>query len=242
MGQLFGDKDPLAVDRWVARSYVQHSSLAADGPAGVRQLVQDLPAGFRYDLHRVITDGDLVALHGTYHGFGPAPLVAFDIFRVRDGKLAEHWDALAPAVEKSVSGRTQTDGPNEVTDRDRTQSNRALVVGFVQTVLKAGELDSITEYVSTEKYLQHNPAIGDNLDGLSAALTALAERGITMVYDTLHRVVAEGNFVLAVSEGRFGPTPTAFFDLFRVEDGKLVEHWDVTTEAKTDLPHVNGLF
>ena len=65
---------PAAVDRWAAPTYVQHSSLAADGADGLRSLVENLPAGFRYDLHRVIADGNLVALHGTYHGFGPAPL------------------------------------------------------------------------------------------------------------------------------------------------------------------------
>src|SRR5689334_4982477 len=129
-GQLFGDKDPSAVDRWVSPAYVQHSSLAADGPEGLRQLVANLPAGFRYDLHRVIAEGDLVALHGTYHGFGPDPLVAFDIFRVADGKLAEHWDALSPRVEKTVSGRSQTDGATEVTDLEATARNRALVAEF----------------------------------------------------------------------------------------------------------------
>src|SRR5690242_1012827 len=93
-GELFGDKDPSAVDRWVAADYRQHSSLAADGPEALRGLVASLPSGFRYELARVIADGDLVALHGVYHGFAPEPLVAFDLFRVADGKLAEHWDAL----------------------------------------------------------------------------------------------------------------------------------------------------
>lgn len=241
-GQLFGEQDPSAVDRWVAPGYLQHSSLAADGSAGLRELVANLPAGFRYDLHRVIADGDLVALHGTYHGFGPDPLVAFDIFRVADGKLAEHWDALAPVVATTVSGRSQTDGPTEVTDLDRTAANRALVVGFVETVLQGGKVDAIADYLSTERYRQHNPGIGDNLDGLATALGALAEQGISMVYDTVHKVVAEGNFVLTVAAGRFGATPTAFYDLFRVENGRIVEHWDVTPEIKTDLPHSNGLF
>jgi predicted SnoaL-like aldol condensation-catalyzing enzyme len=241
-GQLFGDRDPSAVDRWVADDYRQHSSLAPDGPAGLRALVENLPADFRYDLHRVLVDGDLVALHGTYHGFGPVPLVAFDIFRVAGGKLAEHWDALTPVVATTVSGRSQTDGPTEVTDLDRTAANRELVAGFVETVLKGGKVDALTDYLSTERYLQHNPGIGDNLDGLATALGALAEQGISMVYDVVHKVVAEGNLVLTVSAGRFGVTPTAFYDLFRVEDGRIVEHWDVTPEIKTDLPHGNGLF
>jgi predicted SnoaL-like aldol condensation-catalyzing enzyme len=241
-GQLFGDKDPSAVDRWVAPTYVQHSSLAADGPEGLRQLVSHLPAGFRYDLHRVVADGDLVALHGTYHGFGPDPLVAFDIFRVADGKLAEHWDALTPQVATTVSGRSQTDGPTEVTDLDSTDANRELVTDFVETVLQGGKTDRITDYLSTEKYWQHNVGIGDGLDGLGAALAALGEQGISMVYDTVHTVIAEGNFVMTVSEGRFGATPTAFYDLFRVENGRIVEHWDITPEIGGVLPHGNGLF
>jgi predicted SnoaL-like aldol condensation-catalyzing enzyme len=241
-GQLFADRDSSAVDRWVAVDYIQHSALAADGPEGLRQLIRTLPADFRYDPHRVIADGDLVALHGTYHGFTTERLVAFDIFRVRDGELAEHWDALAPVVAKTVSGRSQTDGATEVTDLDRTEANRALVLGFVEAVLIGGKGEAIPDYLSTEAYRQHNPGVGDNLDGLSEALTALAEQGIAMVYDRVHMAIAEGNFVLTVAEGKFGPTPTAFYDLFRVENGRIVEHWDVTPEITPAMPHTNGLF
>lgn len=240
--QLFGDQDVSAVDRWVASDFRQHGSLAADGPEGLRHLMQTLPAGVHYDLHRVIADGDLVALHGTFHGLGATPLVAFDIFRVAGDRLAEHWDAFAPVVETTVSGRSQTDGPTEVNDLKSTAANRALVTAFVDDVLKGGKVDTVTDYVSTEQYWQHNPVVGDGLDGFATAFAALAAQGINMVYDTVHRVIAEGNFVLTVSEGSFGATPTAFYDLFRVENGKIVEHWDVTPEIVTDLPHSNGLF
>ncbi|MGO4759752.1 nuclear transport factor 2 family protein, partial [Streptomyces sp. 2MCAF27] len=124
--ELFGDKDPSAVDRWVAADYTQHSALAADGPEALRGLVAGLGEDFCYEGARVIADGHLVALHGTYHGFGPDPLVGFDIFRVdADGKLAEHWDALTPLVKDTVSGRSQTDGPAAVTETDKTDANRA---------------------------------------------------------------------------------------------------------------------
>jgi predicted SnoaL-like aldol condensation-catalyzing enzyme len=149
---------------------------------------------------------------------------------------------MTPVVARTVSGRSQTDGPTEVTDLDATDANRALVVEFIETVFKDGRTDRIAEYLSTEKYLQHNPGIGDGLDGLSAALAGMAEQGISMSYDALHLVVAEGNFVLTAGEGSLGPTPTAFYDLYRVENGRIVEHWDATPEIKTDLPHDNGPF
>ncbi|MCI0687839.1 MAG: nuclear transport factor 2 family protein, partial [Sporichthyaceae bacterium] len=95
LAELFGKRDPAAVDAYVADGYRQHSAMAADGPQALEDLIGGLSPDFRYEGARMIADGDLVACHGVYHGFGPAPLVAFDVFRVdADGKLAEHWDAL----------------------------------------------------------------------------------------------------------------------------------------------------
>ncbi|MFD7256776.1 nuclear transport factor 2 family protein [Streptomyces sp. NPDC059874] len=240
--ELFGRRDPSAVDRWVSADYRQHSSLAADGPEALRRLVTGLPEGFRYEGARVIADGDLVALHGTYHGFGPQPLVAFDLFRVdADGKLAEHWDALTPVVSDTASGRSQTDGPVEVSDRDRTEANRELVVEFAEKVLKGADYSVLTDYISGETYLQHNPEAADGLDGFGAAAAVWAGQGKNLVYKTIHRVVAEGDFVLLQSEGEFG-VPVAYWDLFRVADGKIVEHWDVVAPVPDELPHANGLF
>ncbi|WP_329141966.1 nuclear transport factor 2 family protein [Streptomyces sp. NBC_01456] len=241
-GELFGDKDPSAVDRWVAADYRQHSSLAADGPEALRQLVASLPEGFRYEGARVIADGDLVALHGTYHGFGPQPLVAFDLFRVdANGKLAEHWDALTPLVADTAAGRSQTDGPAAPSDLDTTEANRALVTEFAEKVLKGADYSVLTDYISTETYLQHNPEAADGLDGFGAAAAKWAEQGKNLVYRTVHKVVAEGDFVLLQSEGEFG-VPVVYWDLFRVADGKIVEHWDVIAPIPAELPHSNGLF
>ena len=87
--------------------------------------------------------------------------------------------------------------------------------------------------VDGDRYVQHNPHIGDNLSGLAAALEAMAAKGITMKYDRIHEVLGEGNFVLVVSEGSFAGAATSFYDLFRVENGKIAEHWD-TIEAIPD--------
>jgi predicted SnoaL-like aldol condensation-catalyzing enzyme len=241
VGELFGDKDPSAVDRWVAPGYKQHSSLAADGPEALRALVAGLPEGFRYEGARVIADGDLVALHGTYHGFGPEPLVAFDLFRVKDGKLTEHWDALTPLAEPNISGRSQTDGPTAPTDLDRTEANRKLVTDFAVKVLKGADYSLLTDYISTETYHQHNPEAGDGLEGFAAVAAKWAEQGKYLVFKTTHKVVVEGDFALLQSECEFG-IPVAFWDLLRIEDGKIVEHWDIIAPIPAELPHTNGLF
>ncbi|MFE2063086.1 nuclear transport factor 2 family protein [Streptomyces sp. NPDC059467] len=241
-GELFGDRDPSAVDRWVAAGYRQHSSLVPDGPEALRALVAGLPEGFRYEGARVLADGDLVALHGTYHGFGPQPLVAFDLFRVdAEGRLAEHWDALTPVVTPTASGRSQTDGPTAPSDLDRTAANRALVTEFAEKVLVGADYSVLTDYISTDTYHQHNPEAADGLDGFGAAAARWAEQGKNLVYKTIHKVVAEGDLVLLQSEGEFG-VPVAYWDLFRVADGRIVEHWDVIAPVPSELPHTNGLF
>ncbi|WP_063041594.1 nuclear transport factor 2 family protein [Nocardia pseudovaccinii] len=240
--ELFGKKDPAAVDRWVAPTYKQHSALAADGPEALRQLVTGLGPDFHYEGSRVIAAGDLVALHGTYYGFGPDPLVGFDIFRVDDdGKLAEHWDAMAPVVKDTASGRTQTDGPTQVIDLEKTEENRALVTEFARKVLVGADYSVLTDFISTETYAQHNPEAADGLDGFGAAAAKWAGQGKNLVYKKVHKVIAEGDFVLVQSEGEFGG-PAAYYDLFRVQNGKIVEHWDVIAPVPAQLPHGNGLF
>ena len=83
------------------------------------------------------------------------------------------------------------------------------------------------EYFDGNNYIQHNPGIADGLDGLGAALANMAQAGIEMKYDTLHKVIGKGNFVLTVSEGYLGGVHTSYYDLFRIENGKIAEHWDV---------------
>ena len=75
-------------------------------------------------------------------------------------------------------------------------------------------------------------------------LAAMAEQGITMVYNKTHMVLADGDYGLACSEGTFGGVPTTYYDLFRVENGFIAEHWDVmeTLADKDTWQNQNGKF
>jgi predicted SnoaL-like aldol condensation-catalyzing enzyme len=50
-----------------------------------------------------MADGDYVSIHGRYTGWGPKPMIAVDIFRVANGKIAEHWDAMQEEVPAAQS-------------------------------------------------------------------------------------------------------------------------------------------
>lgn len=240
----FNTGDPAPIAYINSENYIQHNLDVGDGLAGFGEVMKHAPPqGFKANVHRVFADGDYVFAHTEYDFFGPK--AGFDVFRFEDGLIVEHWDNLSEVTPPNPSGRTQFDGATEVSDLDSTDTNKAIVEAFVKDILMGGNPDKITDYVSTETYLQHNSAVADGLDGLGAALKYFAENGLVMQYDTLHKVLGEGNFVLTMSEGKFGKGEhVAYYDLFRLDNGLIVEHWDViqAIPAKEDWKNQNGKF
>ena len=237
-----GAAGPVAVIN--PEHYRQHNLGAADGLAGFGALLAALPPNSaKVNTVRVFEDGDYVFAHTEYEFFGPR--IGFDIFRFEHGKIVEHWDNLQETpASANPSGNTMIDGATSATDIDKTEANKALVAQFVDDILVNGRLEKLAGFFDGDSYIQHNPQIANGLSGLGAALEAMAKAGITMKYDTVHKVLGEGNFVLVVSEGSFGGKPTAFYDLFRVENGKIAEHWDTleTIPPQGEWKNQNGKF
>lgn len=226
-----GTSEPVAVIN--PNKYIQHNVNIGDGLAGFGEALSALPKGSaKVNTIRVFQDGDYVFAHTDYNFFGDK--IGFDIFRFEDGKIVEHWDNLQEKPTKpNPSGRTMIDGETKIKDLDKTAENKQFVRNFVEDILVNGKMEKLAGYFNGDNYLQHNPQIPDNLSGLGATLEALAKQGITMKYDKIHKVLGEGNFILVVSEGSFGNVRNSFYDLFRVENGKIAEHWD-TIEPLTD--------
>lgn len=232
--------NPDAVDQYFAPGYIQHNPDVPNGSEALKGLVGMMAANenFNAEFVRVIADDDIVAFHAIYEGFGPTPMIAFDVFRIEDGKIAEHWDNLIPQAAPNPSGHTQTDGATEITDLDKTEENKAKVEEFITKALITHEEINITDYISPVTYTQHNPMVADGLEGFGAFMGEMAAKGISMTYSEVHKVIGEGNFVLVMSEGAIGEDPQAFYDLFRLEDGLIVEHWDVIAPMPTaDAKH-----
>ncbi len=235
-----GDTAPIAYVN--PEKYIQHNLGVGDGLAGFGAVLQTLNGTGSANVIRAFEDGDFVFTHSEYEFFGHK--AGFDIFRFEDGLIVEHWDNLQDVVTETASGRSQFDGATEITDLDKTEENKAIGQGFVDDVLMGANPDKITDYVSTETYYQHNPSVGDGLTALGEALQAMADAGTPMVYEKNHMVLGEGNFVLSASEGQFLGNHVAFYDLFRIENGKIVEHWDTIEEipAKDQWKNDNGKF
>lgn len=236
-----GDSKPVGYIN--AEKYVQHNLAVGDGLAGFGAVLQALPAGSaRVNTVRVLQDGPFVFTHTDYNFFGPK--VGFDIFRFEDGKIVEHWDNLQETAPANPSGHTMLDGATAATDLDKTESNKTLVRSFVKDILVDGQMDKLAGYFAGDNYIQHNPHIGDGLSGLGKALSEMAKAGVTMKYSQIHKVLGEGNFVMVVSEGDFAGKPSAFYDLFRVQDGKIAEHWDTieTIPSRAEWKNENGKF
>ncbi|WP_425286183.1 nuclear transport factor 2 family protein [Achromobacter kerstersii] len=100
-------KDADAALKYVGERYVQHNPNAADGPEGFRKFVAYLRDKFpksHSEIKRVFTDGDYVILH--VHAVrepGTRGNAIIDIFRLEQGKIVEHWDAVQPIPEQSAN-------------------------------------------------------------------------------------------------------------------------------------------
>jgi predicted SnoaL-like aldol condensation-catalyzing enzyme len=229
---IFRTKDVNAVERFFAEPFVQHDTAIADGLPGLRTFAAEVANSPSADLtiYRTLVDGDLVLLHSKYQGLRnhAGPLIAFDLFRFKDGKIVEHWRGQEPEAQPNLSGRTQVDGPTEIVDRDKTEANRTLVRTYRETVMVALRFDRIEEFMDDVNYAQHASKIGDGIARLKDRIASVAKQG-GQLFLKPRRFVAEGNFVLVLTEGDLPSGPTALYDLFRVQNGKIVEHWDVLT-------------
>ena len=223
--------DPAAVAVVNQSKYIQHNPQTHEGGEGLAALFKRLSkTSPRINIVRAFEDGDYVFAH-TEYDFSNRK-IGFEVFRFEGDQVVEHWDNIQARKGPNSSGHSMVNGPADVADVALTEANRKVVGSFVRDILINRAVESFSQYVEREHYTEHNPELD------------LADKAVAMQYDRTHRVLAEGNFVLAVSEGASGGVHTAFYDLFRVAESKLVEHWD-TTEAippRSEWKNNNGKF
>lgn len=235
--------DPEAATVVNEDKYIQHNPRTAEGSPGLAALfVRLAKTNPRVTFVRVFEDGDFAFAHNEYDFNGVE--VAFEVFRFEDGKAVEHWDNIQIKQPPNPSGRTMLDGETTITDHDRTDANRELVAAFARKVLVGRQHDLLATYVA-EDLTQHDPEGADGIAALQASLGAQLDDGTPKIaHQRVHRVLAEGNFVLCMSEGHRDGLHSGLYDLFRVADGKVAEQWNTVSPVapRTEWKNNNGKF
>lgn len=242
------ERDVVSLESLVNADYIQHNPFIPSGRAPFVGLLTTVleQNGTQVQNIRMIEDGSFVTMHNLWINaapFGADTVVTFDILRFDDnGKIAEHWDAIQPWESQTANENTMIDGASTISDLDKTEANKNLATSIIQDVLMGQNPSNITNYIAVD-YIQHNPQIDNGLQGIQDAVAYLTSIKNMFQYNTIHKVIGEGNFVLTVSEGTWNGTSNAFYDLFRMENGKAVEHWDVIQPVPTTgLANNNGMF
>ncbi|MET3879729.1 nuclear transport factor 2 family protein [Chitinophaga sp. OAE865] len=201
---LIGERNTSVIDTYVHDSYIQHSPMVKDGKAGLLEAVEQLkqypaPASARSPVVRTIADGNYVMLHMDVAFMGKNVAVV-DLYRLENGKLAEHWDATQ---ENAV-----TEGAAEIRDLHLTASNKAIIAQYFRQPDKA---------LLQPGYQSHSPLPSQDVE--------------------VHRVIGEGNFVMVQSS----TAAAVYYDIFRLENSLLAEHWQVRQAIPATIPHNNGM-
>ncbi|WP_164660218.1 nuclear transport factor 2 family protein [Tropicibacter sp. Alg240-R139] len=221
-----------ALDRYTGARYTQHSTGVGNGKDGFLSFFEPfLERNPVRDIRviRAIEDGSHVFLHVHQRlNNGEVEWVTADLFDTdEDDRMIEHWDVITQFEGKNPAGRTMVDGPVKVEDLDRTEDNKDIVGRFYEDILLNGRFEKITDYISTEQYDQHAALAKDGIEGLYEHVQRLQATYGAAQYHKLHKLIGQGNFVVAYGHLQRGDGHYAAFDIFRLKDGKLVEHWDV---------------
>jgi predicted SnoaL-like aldol condensation-catalyzing enzyme len=249
--QLLLYNNVAAIDKYIAPDYKQHNPQLTDGPAGLRAYITwraaQHPQPRNYQ-KRVIAEGDLVTVMNDYQ---EQPSVSYmniaDTFRVRDGKLVEHWDTIEQVLPTTASGHNvySTLSWPQVNTADPfapTRRNQQLVENYLNGLYKRHDASVIDRYVARDLY-QHDQTLRDGSAAVKAAYLADRAAHPHSIVSSV-QVVAEGDLVAvhyhyqadAADRGQ------AVEEVFRVRDGKIVEHWDAHQDVPATSANPNTMF
>lgn len=217
-----------AVDMYTGDRYTQHSTGVRDGVEGFKEFFEDFlkrTDDRNIQIIRAIEDGNYVFVHAYQDiDYGKAKWVTTDMFDTdTNDKIVEHWDVITAYKEPSetVSGNDVILGDFEIKDLEKTEENKALIRSYFVDVFQNGNHDALAKYVSKDSYIQHNPYLENGYDAFRTMLDK-----IDFQYDYVFHVMGQGNYVVAMSKATYEGEAYCIFDIFRVEDGKIVEQWD----------------
>jgi len=214
-----------AVIKYTGHRYTQHSAGVGDGVEGFLAFFEPfVERNPKRDIEivRILEDGPWVFCNA-YQSLndGEAHWVTMDLFFTdSDGLILEHWDTIAPFVDKTKSGEDMVRGTAQVDLSADTDVSKALVLEFTKQVLQERGFDKLDQFVA-DTVVQHAASIGAGHAGMAAWLSS-DEAG---AYEMLFQIIGQGDFVVTYGKRHAGGKDIAVFNAYRVSDAKIVEHW-----------------
>jgi len=148
-------------------------------------------------------------------------------------------------MEKAESEKAHTDSlASQVTMlksvNRQLEENKKLVMDLYQEIFGDKNIDAIDKYIG-DNYIQHNPAVADGKEALRDALKVWFKNAPKEIIDVQH-IGADGNFVYIHTKSKRGNKTYSVIDIFRVDGGKVVEHWDVIQEVPAKAANDHPMF
>ncbi|MGJ8532109.1 MAG: nuclear transport factor 2 family protein [Alphaproteobacteria bacterium] len=222
---IAGGNARAAVLRNTGHRYTQHSTGVADGAEGFLAFFEPFVArNPKRDIEiiRIFEDGPWVFC-SAYQSLndGESQWVTMDMFYTDPaGLILEHWDTIAPYTTESKSGEDMVSGTRDIDVSVDGAASKALVLEYTKQVLQEGQHEKVADFVA-DRIVQHVPPIGMGLNGLKEWLVSDAAGS----YEMLFHLLGQGDFVVTYGKRHAAGKDIAVFDLYRVSDGKIVEHW-----------------
>lgn len=226
--ELLNKHDLSAVDRYYREPYIQHNPDIANGFAGVKAAISQLP-NLHYDVFQVLADGDFVTVDARVTGLDDTTKIIMDVFRLDRGRIVEHWDIIQTEVPASetASGNSMITAAKPGTSS--RHDNERIVINALDQLYTHRDLTAINRYWR-DPYIEHAPFADNGTAALRSTVRNLPanfsyERGLVM---------SQGNEVVVHARVTgIAPTPVIVIQIFRLDHGKIVEHWE---NVQKDVP------
>jgi predicted SnoaL-like aldol condensation-catalyzing enzyme len=133
-------------------------------------------------------------------------------------------------------------GPVQAGNTAQEEANKKVVLDFYDRALNQKDFEAAAKHFGP-RYIQHNPNAADGIEGFKKFIEFRREK-FPNARSEIKRALADGDMVILHVHGvrEPGERGVAIIDMFRVENGKIVEHWDVVQPIPEKAANDNGMF
>ncbi|WP_426588992.1 nuclear transport factor 2 family protein [Mucilaginibacter sp. R-33] len=220
--QIVGQRKTELIPEFIAEDYKQHNPTVKQGRAGITDMINYMktlpppPEDAKSPIVRAIQEGDFVVTHLDVQFMGKH-MAVIDLFKLKDGMLTEHWDAIQALPDENGRTITATNGATEIDHRASAENSRLIVDQFYKAIVHKQPANQFIDAA----YVEHDASVIASSVGLADYLSG-PDRSVK-----IHRLIAEGDFVAAQLQFNRSGKTFVFYEIFRVAKGKIAEHWSV---------------